>query len=126
MIQVETSVISDNCLAWKERLNSYRAKLAECQSILQEAARKQLTREELLQVEQLHNQLHVQQVNIHDLKHAIRSHFKKTDHEFQRREGHLKDDTMAEHTELLNRYRALEERLRELQSRFVNTVNRFN
>ena len=119
MIQVETTVISDNCLAWKDRLNAHREKLSRCQKHLQFAARRQLTREQLQDVEQLHNQLHVQLVNIHDLKHAIRSHLKKTDHEFDVKYGHLNDDTLAEHEELMQRYSALEERLHELQDRFA-------
>ncbi|MET0637640.1 MAG: hypothetical protein ABWZ25_16545 [Chitinophagaceae bacterium] len=126
MIQVETTVISDNCNAWKERLNDHRNKLNDCLRYLQEAAGRMLSKEQLREVGQLYNQFHVQLVNIHDLKHAIRSHLRKTDYEFNVKNGHLNDDTMAEHETLLARYSHLEERLQELRVRFVSFVGRLN
>ncbi|RYY60792.1 MAG: hypothetical protein EOO05_08700 [Chitinophagaceae bacterium] len=126
MIQVENNVISDSCNAWRERLKDHREKLNECQRHLQESAAKQLTRDQLQEVEQLHNQFHVQLVNIHDLKHAIKTHLKKTGYEFDVKHGHLNDDTLAEHEELLARYSGLEERLHELQARFNRYLGQFN
>lgn len=124
MIQVENSVISDNCNAWRERLKDHRDKLNECQRHLQESAGKMLSQEQLRIVEQLHNQFHVQLVNIHDLKHAIKAHLKKSDYEFDLKNGHINDDTLAEHKALLARYSGLEERLHELQDRFRNFLSR--
>ena len=125
MIQVESTVISDNCNAWRERLKDHRSKLSECQRHLQESAARRLSRDQLQEVEQLHNQFHVQLVNVHDLKHAIKTHLKKTDYELNVKNGHINDDTLAEHELLLSKYSGLEERLHELQSRFSRFLAQF-
>ncbi|RYY56356.1 MAG: hypothetical protein EOO09_06980 [Chitinophagaceae bacterium] len=124
MIQVETTVISDNCTAWRDRLREHREKLNDCQHQLQQLAARELTTDQLRDLEQLHNQFHVQLVNIHDLKHSIKTHLKKTDFEFNVKNGHLNDDTLAEHEVLLTRYSGLEERLQELQDRFTRFVKK--
>ena len=126
MIQVETSMISGNCNAWRNRLKVHRDKLNECQVHLQEAAGRRLTSHQLQDVEQLHNQFHIQLVNIHDLKLAIRVHLKKADYEFNTKNGHLNDDTLAEHEVLLERYSYLEQLLQGLQDRFRTFLARLS
>ena len=74
MVQVETSQLTGECNSWRENLRQYRDEFSKDKTKLQDAVSQPLSKEQLQDVEHLHNQFHIQLINIHDLKHAIKAH----------------------------------------------------
>ena len=74
MVQVETSQLTGECNSWRENLRQYRDEFSKDKIKLQDAVSQPLSKEQLQDVEHLHNQFHIQLINIHDLKHAIKAH----------------------------------------------------
>ena len=115
MVQVETSQLSGECNSWREKLRQYREEFSKDKTKLQDAASQPLSKDQLQDVEHLHNQFHIQLINIHDLKHAIKTHEQKMNYEKNANNGMLNEETMAEHENLLDQYQTLEHTLQELR-----------
>ena len=124
MVQVETSQLTGECNSWREKLRQYRDEFSKDKTKLQDAASRTLSKDQLQQVEHLHNQFHIQLINIHDLKHAIKSHEHKMSYEMNASDGKLKTETMAEHENLLDQYQSLESTLVDLREEFDEFLNR--
>jgi DNA-binding GntR family transcriptional regulator len=118
MVQVETSQLSGECNTWREKLRHYRDEFSKDKKKLQDAASQQLSKDQLRDVEHLHNQFHIQLINIHDLKHAIKTHEHKMNHEKSVNKGMLHAETLAEHENLLDQYQSLDLTLQELREEF--------
>ena len=89
MVQVETSQLTGECNSWRENLRQYRDEFSKDKIKLQDAVSSPLSKEQLQDVEHLHNQFHIQLINIHDLKHAIKSHEQKINYEMNVNGGKL-------------------------------------
>ena len=124
MVQVETSQLTGECNSWREKLRQYRDEFSKNKTKLQHAASQPLSKEQLQDVEHLHNQFHIQLINIHDLKHAIKSHEQKMNFEMNVNKGKLIGDTVAEHENLLDQYQTLELTLQDLREEFDGFLNR--
>ena len=117
MVQVETSQLTAECNAWREALRQYREELTRDKSQLQETARQPLSKDQLQDVEHLHNQFHIQLINIHDLKHGIKVHGKAIEQQMNMYNGQLKEETLAEHENLFDQYQNLYQTLQELRAK---------
>ncbi len=124
MVQVETSQLTGECNSWREKLRQYRDEFSKDRTKLQDSTSRTLSKEQLQQVEHLHNQFHIQLINIHDLKHAIKSHDQKMRYEMNVNSGKLNNETMAEHENLLDQYQNLESTLLELRDEFDEYLSR--
>ena len=124
MVQVETSQLTGECNSWREKLRQYRDEFSKDKTKLQDSTSRTLSKEQLQQVEHLHNQFHIQLINIHDLKHAIKSHDQKMRYEMNVNSGKLNNETMAEHENLLDQYQNLESTLLELRDEFDEYLSR--
>lgn len=124
MVQVETAQLSGECNAWREKLRQYRDEFSKDKAKLQDAASLTLSKDQLQDVEHLHNQFHIQLINIHDLKHAIKTHEHKMNYEMNASNGKLNGETMAEHENLLDQYQSLELTLQDLRDEFDNFLDR--
>ncbi|MGZ8557610.1 MAG: hypothetical protein ACXWWC_04735 [Chitinophagaceae bacterium] len=124
MVQVETSQLTGECNSWREKLRQYRDEISKDKTKLQHAASRTLSKEQLQDVEHLHNQFHIQLINIHDLKHAIKSHEQKMNFEMNVNKGKLIGDTMAEHENLLDQFQTLELTLQDLREEFDGFLSR--
>jgi len=118
MVQVDISQLSGECIAWRDKLRSYRQELTHNEALLQQAAARQLDKDQLQQVEHLHNQFHIQLINIHDLKQAIKAHDRKIGYE-QREMNGLNEETLADHESLFNQYQSLEHTLQDVREEFL-------
>jgi chromosome segregation ATPase len=123
MVQVETSQLTGECNSWREKLRQYRDEFSKDKTKLQDAASRTLSREQLQQVEHLHNQFHIQLINIHDLKHAIKAHDQRMNYEHASN-GKLNGETMAEHENLLDQFQSLESTLLDLREEFDDFLDR--
>jgi DNA-binding GntR family transcriptional regulator len=124
MVQVETSQLTGECNSWREKLRQYREEFSKNKTKLQEAASRTLSKDQLQDVEHLHNQFHIQLINIHDLKHAIKTHEQKMNYEMNVNKGKLNGETMAEHEKLLDQYHSLELTLQDLREEFDEFLSR--
>lgn len=124
MVQVEIAQLAGECNAWRESLRQYREEFTQDKAKLQQAASQPLSKELLQEVEHLHNQFHIQLINIHDLKQAIKNHDRKMGFERQANNGQLNDETVAEHESLFDQYQHLEQTLRDLRQEFDDFLGR--
>ncbi len=118
MVTTEVAQLSQECNAWRETLRSYRDQFAQCKHQLQQVAGRQSLREDLLQLEHLDNQLHIQLINIHDLKQAIKVHERKIQTELQQNNGRISDESLADHENIYDEFQSLEHTLKDIREEF--------
>src|SRR5688572_33042572 len=118
MVQVETSQLTGECNSWRENLRQYRDEFSKDKIKLQDAVSQTLSKQQLQDVEHLHNQFHIQLINIHDLKQAIKAHDRKMNFERTAFNGSVNEDSLVQHENLLEELNALENTLAELRSEF--------
>ncbi len=118
MVQVETSQLTAECQAWREALRKYREEFGSDKAKLQETASQPLSKDQLQDVEHLHNQFHIQLINIHDLKHRIKSHCRAIEMEMNGPKSQVKEETLAAHEQILEEYQNLDQTLQDLRGEF--------
>jgi predicted Zn-dependent protease with MMP-like domain len=124
MVTTEIAQLNRECNAWRETLRSYREEFGQLKNRLQEVAGRQVQRDVLLEVEHLDNQFHIQLINIHDLKHAIKTHSRQIESETAGNNGNLPDELLGYHENLFDEYQSLEHTLQELREEFGQFVHR--
>jgi hypothetical protein len=120
MVQVDISQLTTECNGWREKLRQYREEFTRDESQLQQVARQSLSKEQLQDVEHLHNQFHIQLINIHDLKQSIKVHDRKMNFERVAFNGFVHEDSLSRHEALLDEVQSLEQTLLELRDEFHN------
>ena len=127
MVQTEISQFTRECNDWRETLRSHRDELQQMQTALQQAVNHPLSKEEQTELEHLQNQLHIQLINIHDLKHAVKLHDRKLHSEVSgNADVQFSDNISAYHENLYDNYQSLESTLSELRNdlnHFVNVIH---
>jgi len=127
MVDTEISQFTRECNDWRETLRSHRDELHQMQTTLQQAVNHPLSKEEQTQLEHLQNQLHIQLINIHDLKHAVKMHDRKLANEVSGKASpNFSDNVFAYHENLNDNYHSLETMLTELRAdldHFVHAVH---
>jgi len=126
MVTVDISQLSAECNAWREALRSGKEVLNSDKNQLQSAASKNLSKEKLEQVEHLHNQFHIQLINIHDLKQSIKTHDRKVQFEASANGGQVYEETLEEHENLHDEFQNLQQTLQELQEEFGEFLKQTN
>jgi hypothetical protein len=121
MVTTDVSQLTAECKDWLQILRNYREEFQTSKKSLQEICRKNLSKNQLLDVEHFDNQFHIQLINIHDLKHSIKVHEKRIEHESSSSE--VQEDTYTMHEELLNEFLGLENTLQELRNEFKTFIS---
>ena len=124
MVQTDTAQLSGECNAWRQTLRSYREEFSQDKIRLQQAVSSTLPKDHLQDVEHLQNQFHIQLINIHDLKQAIKVHYRTVSYETESNSGLLRDETLAQHENLFDQYQSLEHTLQELRNEFNGFLER--
>ena len=124
MVTVDISQISGECSTWRESLRSSRNELNELKQQLQKSAAQDLSKEQLTNVEHLHNQFHIQLINVHDLKQSIKAHDRRVQFETVAHNGQLSEDTIAEHERLYDEFQSLDSTIKNLREEFSDFVHR--
>jgi elongation factor P--beta-lysine ligase len=124
MVQTDLAQLTSETTEWRQIMRNYREEFQDCKKLLQDSAR-QTAREELAELERFDNQFHIQLINIHDLKQAIKQHERRIDFE-KSGGGTLSNDTYAGHERLLDAFLSLENSLQQLRSDFRDFVNATN
>lgn len=118
MVQVDISQLSSECNLWREDLRQRRDEFMQYEDKLRKVAGQELTKNQLQDVEHLHNQFHIQLINVHDLKQAIKVHDRKMNFEKAAFNGNANEDTLSRHEELQKEYKSLLHALENLQGEF--------
>src|SRR5690349_20098318 len=121
MVDTEISQFTRECNDWKETLRSHRDELHKMQTTLQKAVNHPLSKEEQTELEHLQNQLHIQLINIHDLKQAVKLHDRKLHSDVSGNNIRSSDNISTYHENLYDNYQSLESILTELR----NDLNHF-
>jgi len=122
MVTVEsTSQLIAECTNWRDALRQHREELTQEKKNLQDICSRELSKDQCRDVEHLYNQLHIQLINVHDLKQAIKSHAKMIDYEMNVFNRQLREETLHLHEILHDQFQSLDVTLQELQIE----VNRF-
>jgi hypothetical protein len=124
MVQVDISQLSGECNVWREKLRNYREEFNNYEAKLRQVAGQPLSKEQLQDVEHLHNQFHIQLINIHDLKQSIKTHDRKINFEKTAFNGLANEDSLARHEELHDEYGSLVQTLGELREKFDDFLKR--
>lgn len=124
MVQVDISQLSAECNAWREKLRNYREEFSNDETRLRQVAGQSLTKEQLRDVEHLHNQFHIQLINIHDLKQSIKAHDRKMNFEKIAFNGSVNEDSFTRHESLFEEYQSLEQTLQDLRTEFNDFLER--
>ena len=124
MVQVDISQLTTECNGWREKLRQYRDEFTRDETTLQQVARQALSKEQLQDVEHLHNQFHIQLINIHDLKQSIKAHDRKMNFERVAFNGYVNEDSLSRHESLLDEVQSLEQTLLDLRDEFQDFLQR--
>lgn len=124
MVQTDVSQLAAECREWLQILRNYRDEFQLAKRSLEETCRKTLSKDQLQEVEHFDNQFHIQLINIHDLKHEIKTHERKVEQESS--SGDITDDTYSAHEHMLDRFLSLESTMQELRSDFGNFISATN
>jgi hypothetical protein len=114
----EVGQLAGECTLWIDTLRSFRNKFNNHKHVLQDIAKNQTHHDVLIEIEHLHNQFHIQLINVHDLKQTIKKHMQKMVHERNENDGHLSDDVLAKHEYLYDEYQSLETTLHIISREF--------
>jgi hypothetical protein len=125
MVQVEISQLTGECASWRESLRTLRDEFSQDKTKLQQAASRPLSKDQLKDVEHLHNQFHIQLINIHDLKQAIKVHDRTLNYEMESN-GQLREETVANHERLFDQFQSLDHTLQDLREEFKQFLDRTN
>jgi hypothetical protein len=124
MVQVDISQLSGECNTWREGLRHLRDEFSQDKIRLQQVASPTLSKDQLQDVEHLHNQFHIQLINIRDLKQAVKAHERTLTFEISSADGQLREETVADHEHLFDRYQSLDHRLQDLREEFNQFLGR--
>lgn len=122
MVTIDTTQLNRECSSWREQLRSYRNELGQLRDQLQVAVRNENDKEVLTEAEHFHNQFYIQQINIHDLKQAIKSHDRKL--LFETSLSAPSEETVSEHENLNEQFQNLEQTIHELRNDFGQFIGR--
>jgi len=114
MVQVDISQLTGECNSWREQLRRYRDEFNHHEAQLRQVASQPLSKDQLRLVEHLHNQFHIQLINIHDLKQAIKIHDRKMNFEMTAFNGLVNEESFSRHEKLTDEYQSLKSILKLL------------
>lgn len=119
MVTLDSAHQVNECTSWREDLRLHKATMAQLGEQLQQSASHQHNKELLTEVEHFQNQFYIQQINIHDLKQAIKQHERKLQLEKATNEnGNITDESVHHHEKLFTEYQSLLHTLQDLKSDF--------
>src|SRR5450432_505077 len=77
LIETQHQQLLDEAKKWKDHIRTYVDSINELKNKFYKWAAGKSDRDVLIQIERYHNQFHIQQINLHDLKHSIRLHMQE-------------------------------------------------
>ena len=124
--EAQQKPLIEECNKWYDTLASYREKINKLKNELYYFAPGKTDTEVLLGIEHFHSQFHIQLINIHDLKQAIKAHDRKINFEKVAFNGSANEDSYTRHESLAEELQSLEQTLQGLRQEFNDFLNRAN
>lgn len=121
MVTTDIAQFTGECTTWKATLREQKSLLASLQQKLQHLSSNLLGKEPLQHLEHLQNQLYIQSINVHDLKHAIKEHEQVALWE-REKNGHASEASWATHEDLQDQFAQLQQMIRQVQLEFDQFV----
>lgn len=118
----EVGQLASECTLWIDTLRTFRNNFTNHKIVLQDIAVNQTQHDVLLEIEHLHNQFHIQLINIHDLKQAIKKHLQNIAYDRLKNNGLITDDILARHEYLYDEFQRLETTLQIISREFERFV----
>lgn len=118
----EVGQLASECTLWIDTLRTFRNNFTNHKIVLQNIAVNQTQHDVLLEIEHLHNQFHIQLINIHDLKQAIKKHLQNIAYDRSKNNGLITDDILARHEYLYDEFQRLETTLQIISREFERFV----
>ena len=112
LVETQQQQLLDEAKEWISALITYIANINELKNKLYKWVPGKSDHDDLVQIERYHNQFHIQQINLHDLKHSLRLHMQ---------ECKLSPDAdhVAKHQQLEEQYDFLVNDLDQLKADFI-------
>lgn len=111
LTETQHQQLLDEAKKWLENLVTYVENINESKSKFYKWAAGKSDHDVLVQIEHYHNQFHIQLINLHDLKHAIRHYMQEIKHQPE-------NDHNEQHEQLLEQYNFLTRDLDQLKADF--------
>lgn len=124
MVQADVPQLSQECNQWREKLHSYREEFNQLKSRLEKAALHATSPQQLSELEHFQNQLHIQLINIHDLKQSVKANEKFMSLGMQEDSGDYSEYSFADHGNLGKEFNSLEQTLHDVRQRLTEFLNR--
>ena len=77
LTETQHQQLLDEAKKWKDHPKTYVDNINELKNNFYKWAAGKSDRDVLVQIERYHNRFHIQQINLHDLKHSIRLHMQE-------------------------------------------------
>ena len=77
LTETQHQQLLDEAKKWKDHLKTYVDHINELKTNFYKWAAGKSDHDVLIQIERYHNQFHIQQINLHDLRHSIRLHMQE-------------------------------------------------
>jgi hypothetical protein len=122
MVQTDISQFCAEAADWRQILRNYRDEFNDCKKSLQEMCRRNLSKNQMHEVEHFDNQFHIQLINIHDVKQQIKGHERNIRTDLSDSDQ-ISNETFTEHERLLDEFLTLENTLQEVRNDFRKFVN---
>ena len=116
LIETQQQQLLDEAKKWKDHLRTYVDNINELKNKFYKWAAGKSDRDVLVQIERYHNQFHIQQINLHDLKHSIRLHMQEC-------KLNPDADHAAKHQQLEEQYDFLINNLDDLKAEFKEFIS---
>ena len=122
MVQTDISQLSEECGQWIEQLHSYREELNQLNQQLQKTAQRNLTREDLTELEHFQNQFQIQLINVHDVKQEAKLLNRKVQYQLSTSNTDMPEETYHDYEKVADDYETLGHTLTELRNEFQRFV----
>lgn len=116
LTETQHQQLLDEAKQWKDHLKTYVDSINELKNNFYKWAAGKSDRDVLVQIERYHNQFHIQQINLHDLKHSIRVHMQEC-------KLNPDADHVGKHLQLEEQYDFLINNLDNLEAEFKEFIS---
>lgn len=118
METTEVSQICNECEVWRNNLRSLRDEFNQHQKELLTMAAMHPEKEVQKEIEHFQNQFHIQLINIHDLKQAVKAQDRKIRIQQSMHGGVLTEEVYTDHELLYEQVQKLDQIIQEIRNEF--------
>lgn len=115
MVLADMPQLTQECNVWRDQLHAFRDEFKLMQQELQKSVNHNLSKKQQEFLEHYQNQLHIQLINIHDLKQTVKAY----EVQLQKQQAPFVDEQVSQHANLQNDYLHLSSDLSALRQELL-------